>query len=309
MNEVKKENGAASTLAVRHDDVNTGLKVFNLLDEKQLASAEVFLKKIIASDKGGIKSVNEGLAVLMRAQDLRLPFSTCIEHIHVIQGKTGVDIHIVKALLSRAGVVWKCTKDYTPQYKYTDGSNVFDETQLPDYCVKCRTAKEAESKTDDDVVGVYPLKYYTDLKGNVYDEFQISSKCVKCINLQQAHSVAQQGQFPVIRTKAIPTDYVTEYELTRYKRIYGKVVEIKATNHFSFSEAQQADLFTKDTFKKYPRIMISHRAFMYAARDIASDILMGVMSDDEISEVLVNSVPDNEDFVNVEEIQPTNEEQ
>lgn len=309
MNEVKKENGAASTLAVRHDDVNTGLKVFNLLDEKQLASAEVFLKKIIASDKGGIKSVNEGLAVLMRAQDLQLPFSTCIEHIHVIQGKTGVDVHIIKALLSRAGVVWKCTKDYTPQYKYTDGSNVFDETQLPDYCVKCRTAKEAESKTDDDVIGVYPLKYYTDLKGNVYDEFQISSKCVKCINLQQAHSVAQQGQFPVIRTKAIPTDYVTEYEFTRYKRIFGKVVEIKAISHYSFSEAQQADLFTKDTFKKYPRVMISHRAFCYGARDVASDILMGVMSDDEMSEVLVNSVPDNEDFVNVEEIQPTNEEQ
>ena len=305
MNEEKKENGAASTLAVRHDDVNTGLKVFNLLDEKQLASAEVFLKKIIASDKGGIKSVNEGLAVLMRAQDLQLPFSTCIEHIHVIQGKTGVDVHIIKALLSRAGVVWKCTKDYAPQYKYTDGSNVFDETQLPDYCVKCRNQKEAESKTDDDVIGVYPLKYYVDLKGNVYDEFQVSSKCVKCINIQQAQAVAQQGQFPVVRTKAIPTDYVTEYEFTRYRKMFGKVVETKAVSHYSFSEAQSADLFTKDTFKKYPRIMISHRAFCYGARDIASDVLMGVMSDDEMSEVIVSSVTNNDDFINIEEV-PSN---
>ena len=48
--------------------------------------------------------------------------------------------------------------------------------------------------------------------------------------------------------------------------------------------------------------MIGHRAFMYGARDIASDILMGVMSDDELSEVFANSVPDDEDFVNVEEI-------
>lgn len=77
----------------------------------------------------------------MRAQDMQLPFSTCIEHIHVVNGKTGVDVHIIKALLSRAGVVWECTKDYTPQYQYTDGNTVYLETQLPQYCVKCATPK------------------------------------------------------------------------------------------------------------------------------------------------------------------------
>ena len=167
MNDTKDENGSSRSLTVRQDDVNTGIRVLNLLDEKQLANAEVFLKKIIATEKGGVKSVNEGLAILMRAQDLRLPFSTCIEHIHVINGKTGVDVHIVKALLSRAGIVWKTTKDYVPQYKYTDGNNVYDETLLPQYCIKCRTKAEAESKTDDEFIGVYPLKYYKDLKGRM----------------------------------------------------------------------------------------------------------------------------------------------
>ena len=69
----------------------------------------------MVSEKSGIKSVADGLAVLMRTQDLNLPFSTCLEHIHVINGKTGIDIHIAKSLLLRAGVVWECTKDYTPQ--------------------------------------------------------------------------------------------------------------------------------------------------------------------------------------------------
>lgn len=302
MNDTKDENGSNRSLIVRQDDVNTGIHVLNLLDEKQLANAEVFLKKIIATEKGGVKSVNEGLAILMRAQDLRLPFSTCIEHIHVINGKTGVDVHIVKALLSRAGIVWETTKDYVPQYKYTDGNNVYDETLLPQYCVKCRTKAEAESKTDDEIVGVYPLKYYKDLKGRIYNEFQINEQCIKCINLPQAMKVAQEGKFPVIRTQATPTDYVTEYKFTRFKRIYGKVVETHAVGHFSYTEANTADLFTKDTFKKYTRIMIGHRAFMYGARDIASDILMGVMSDDELSEVFANSVPNDEDFVNIEEI-------
>lgn len=289
MNDTKDENGNNRSLIVRQDDVNTGIHVLNLLDEKQLANAEVFLKKIIATEKGGVKSVNEGLAILMRAQDLRLPFSTCIEHIHVINGKTGVDVHIVKALLSRAGIVWETTKDYVPQYKYTDGNNVYDETLLPQYCVKCRTKAEAESKTDDEIVGVYPLKYYKDLKGRIYNEFQINEQCIKCINLPQAMKVAQEGKFPVIRTQATPTDYVTEYKFTRYKEICGKTVEIYSVGHFSYSEANVAGFFEKDTYKKYARIMIGHRAFSLGAKEIASDILMGVMETSELK--LVEDVP------------------
>ena len=270
------------SLVVKHDEASTGLRVLNLLDEKQLAQAEVFLKKVIASDKGGIKSVNEGLAVLMRAQDLQLPFSTCIEHIHVINGKTGVDVHIIKSLLSRAGVTWECTKDYTPQYQYTDGNTIYLETQLPEYCVKCRTAKDAESLTTDDVVGVYPVKWFTDLKGNVYNEFQVSSKCVIAINKQHAVKLANEGKFPIIRIAAQPVDFVTEYEFTRYKMINGKEREITCKSHFSYSEAQTAELFNKDTYVKYARILIGHRAFTLGARDIGADLLMGVMESSEL---------------------------
>ena len=269
-------------LTIRHEDVNTGLRVLNLLDERQLAEAELFLKKIIATDKGGIKSVNEGLAVLMRAQDLRLPFSTCIEHIHVINGKTGVDVHIIKSLLLRAGVTWECTKDYTPQYQYTDGNTIYLETQLPQYCVKCRTKKDAEEKTTDDVVGVYPVKWYVDLKGNIYNEFQVSDKCVVAINKQHAVKLASEGRYPIIRIAAQPIDYVTEYKFTRYMLINGKERTMSATSRFSLSEAQQAELLTKDTYKKYARILISHRAFTLGARDIASDALMGVMESSEL---------------------------
>ena len=263
-------------------DVNTGLHVLNLLDDRQLASAEAFLKRMITTDKGGIKSVNEGLAILMRAQDLQLPFSTCIEHIHVINGKTGVDIHIVKSLLLRAGVTWKCTKDYAPQYQYTDGNTIYLETQLPSYCVKCRTPKEAEEKTTDDVVGLYPVRWYADLKGNLYNEFQVSDKCVKAVNKVHALKLAQEGKFPIIRVAAQPIDYVTEYEFTRHFIINGTDTVMKAKSHFSYSEAQTADLFTKDTYRKYARVLISHRAFTLGARDIASDKLMGVMETSEL---------------------------
>ena len=304
----KEESTNNRTMVVKRSETDTALANVNLLDEKGIAQAEFFLKKILTSDKSGLKSVQDGLAIMMRAKDLNLPFSTCIEHVHVINGKTGVDVHIVKALLLRAGIVWNCTKDYVPQYQYTDGNTIYLETQLPDYVVKCRNAKEAEEKTNDDVVGVYPLKYYADLKGNKYDEFQISNKCVKCINKIQAMKVASEGQFPVIRIAAQPIDFVTEYELHRFMTINGKVVEMTSKGHFSYSEAAAADLFTKDTYKKYPRILIGHRAFMYGARDIASDYLMGVMSDDEIMEVIGNTNLDSDDFINVEEINSSNQD-
>ena len=106
LEESNANGNSTNALSTRHNDAATGLKVLNLLNEKQLASAEIFLKKLIATEKGGIKNVNEGLAILMRAQDLQLPFSSCIEHIHVVSGKTVADIHIIKSLLSRAGVTW-----------------------------------------------------------------------------------------------------------------------------------------------------------------------------------------------------------
>ena len=300
-NELVKTDVATNDkqVVVRRDDVSSGLRVFNLLDDKQLAQAEVFLKKIIATDKGGIKSVNEGLAILMRAQDMQLPFSSCIEHIHVINGKTAVDVHIIKALLSRAGVIWKCTKDYAPQYQYTDGNTIYLETQLPNYCVKCRTPKEAESKTTDDVIGVYPVKWYSDLKGNVYNEFQIpKDKCVVALNKAHAAQIVKDGKFPILRIPAQPIDYLTEYEFTRYYKVDGKTLINTCFSRFSYSDAQQAELLSKDNYKKYPRILVGHRAFTLGARDIAADILMGVMETTEAK--IVNNIDlDDADYIDI----------
>ena len=305
MDKLEKSNGgSAGALSIRHDEAATGLKVFNLLDENQLASAEVFLKKLMTTEKGGIKSVNEGLALIMRAQDLQLPFSSCIEHIHLVSGKTVADIHIIKSLLSRAGVTWECTKDYTPQYQYTDGNTIYLETQLPDYCVKCQTADKATKLSEEsngDKIGVYPVKWYTDLAGKKYNEFQISDKCKVAINPAHAQKIKAEGAFPVIRIPAVPIDYVTEYKFKRFHRIMGKIVEQNAISHFSYSEAVTADFFSKETYKKYSRIMIGHRAFTLGARDIASDILMGVL--EETENAVIDGTLDTIDLTEYEEIQ------
>lgn len=296
--EEPNDGGSSRALATRHNEPYNGLTAVNLFDEKQVTSAEIFLKRFMGSEKGGIKSIADGLAILARAQDLQLPFTTCIEHIHVINGKTGIDVHIIKSLLSRAGIIWKCTKDYVPQYQYTDGNTIYLETQIPQYCVKCRTAKEAIEATTDDVVGIYPVQWYTDLKGNIYNEFEISDKCVKAVNRQHALKIANEGKFPIIRIPAQPVDYVTEYEFTRYYMINGKERVVTTTSHYSFSEANTAELFKKDTYVKYARIMIGHRAFIFGARDIANDILMGCMETTELK-IVENAPISDVDFVEV----------
>lgn len=286
---------------VKANESTSSLSRVNLFNEKGVAQAEVLLKKIMASEKGGIKSVNEGLAILLRAQDLNLPFSTCIEHIHVINGKTGVDIHIIKSLLLRAGVIWDCTKDYIPQYQYTDGNTIYLETQLPDYCVKCKTAEDALKATNENNIGVYPVKWFKDLGGNIYNEFGVSSKCVVAINKAQAEKFKSEGKFPIIRIPAQPIDYVTEYTFRRWVQTPDGLKEMVVKSHFSYTEAQIAEFFTKDTYKKYARVMIGHRAFTLGARDIAADTLMGVLEETELSMVEDYTLTDA-DFVDAEEV-------
>lgn len=286
--------------------INGGINAINFFDEKQLVAAENFLTKVIRSDKGGIKSVNDGLAILMRAQDLQLPFSTCIEHIHVINGKTGVDIHIVKALLSRAGCTWRCLKDYQPLYEYTDGINVYIDGSFPDYVVRCKSQKEAEDKAKEDITSgindniyVYPVKWYQDFNGNMYKDYQLNTKQFGiAINRQQVAEIAKSGRTPVYRIPNKAVDFVTEYEITR--RVNSK--EITAKGRFSYSEAVQAEMLEKDTYKKYPRILIGHRAFTYAAREIASDILFGVMETTELKIVAGRELSDN-DIASVEDVE------
>ena len=295
MNEEKKD-------LTKVENVNSiNLNAVNLFDEKQLVAVENFLTKIIRSDKSGIKSVNDGLAILLRAKDLGLPFSTCIEHIHVINGKTGVDIHILKALLLKAGVTWKIIKDYAPLYEYTDSINVYEEDKLPEYAIKCKSKKEADEKIakddSDDHIYVYPVKFYRDVQGNIYRDYQLDSlRFGIAVNKQQIMELSKANKIAVYRIPAVPIDYVTEYEI--YRTINGK--EVTARGRFTKLEAQAADLFTKDTYNKYARILISHRAFTYAAREIASDIIMGVMETTELK-IVEGKELSEEELLTVEE--------
>lgn len=276
----------------------------NLLDVGQAEAAKALILNLVKGKKNGISTVEEGLALLVKAQELNLPFTTACEHVYIgPNGKTGIDIHLTKSLLLKAGVTWECIDNYTPLYKYTDGSNIYNDGDLPPYAVRCRSEKEAEEKTNDEQIGVYPLKYYSDLNGNILNQFEINEKCVICINRMAAQKVVKEGKYPVIRTQLLPYDRVVRYKFTRYIKTLGGVKELHSIGSFSQLDAQQAGLI-KDggTYSKYPKVMIAIRAFTYGARDIASDVLSGLYETTELK--IINNEPITDaDIDNIQEAQ------
>lgn len=275
------------------------LTQINLLDEGEIAKAKVFLQSIMRSEKGGIKTVEDGLAVIMRAKDLNIPFSTSLEHVHVINGKTGIDIHIIKALLSKAGVTWgKPIKDYAPLYEYTDGFNVFIEGNFPENTIKCRNIEEAKANSakDSDSFYVYPVRYYQSLKDNgIYKEYNINNSFAIVSNGEEYKKAISEGKHPIKKIPNKPIDFVTEYELTRYINTPDGIKKTTVVGRFSYSEALAAGMFEKDTYKKYPKVLIAHRAFTYAARDIASDIILGSYETSELH--MINNIDPDEQYI------------
>lgn len=297
---VAKSNKDTSISEV-NDNTSGGLLSINVLNKDSIAAAEFYLSKIVASGKSGISSVQDGMAILLRAKDLQIPFSSAVENMHVINGKTGVGVHIIKALLLRAGVLWDKTKDYTPLYYYTDSSNIYEDS-IPDYCIRCINKEEAlKVSSQGNNVGVYPLQYYRDLGGNIYKETEVTSKCVKCFNMPQAIQLKNEGKFPVIRMQNLPYDYVTEYSFTRVQVVDGEKITRHAISRFSRRDAEQAELIDKDVYKHYDKSMISHRAFTLGAREIADDLLMGVLELTELKKVMGVTV-NADDFNEVDEL-------
>ena len=277
--------------------------VLGVFSPEQIAELEVFLTKYIRSDKAGIKSVQDGLAIAMRAKDLRLPFSTCAEHIHVVNGKTGVDVHIAKALLLKGSVSWECIEDYHALYEYTDGFNAYVEDKLPSGCIKVRNAAEATEKLkdnpDSDNIYVYPVKFYKDYNNNVYKDYQLNSSFGIAVNQAHAQKIASEKKIPIYRIPAIPVDYVTSYKFTRK---VGDVV-MTAVGKFTYNDAVAAKCFDKTTYQLYPKVMIGHRAWFYGARDIGSDLLMGCMSIDELNQVTGSNIPEDVEVIDITNIQ------
>jgi len=219
----------------------------------------------LVSDKTcGVKSEGDAYLVLLKAHELGIGFTNALAHVHIIKNKVGIDIHIIKAILSnpKSGVQTTRTFNYEPIYRCILYNSVQClSTELPETAI--RVLKLSGNPQIETLVanGKIPYRYVPDTKDS-------------------EHST--------------PVDFITQYV---FKRTYLNIKDEWETREhietFKRSDAIRAQLMLDSTGQinkdsawfKYEPLMIDHRCFTFGARAIASDLLMGTSSYDELLEV------------------------
>lgn len=83
-----------------------------------------------------------------------------------------------------------------------------------------------------------------------------------------------------------PIDRITKYRFTRIiKQIDGTFEKLETESEFKLSDAIQAGLSTKDNWKNFPQRMLDARAFSIGAKEIGSDILLGIYTISELADL------------------------
>jgi len=253
------KNKISSEIAKTNKDIAVSTPNGNSL----LSMWQPIIDTLVSSSGTGVKNEGDAMLMLLKAHELGIGFGNSIAHIHVINGKAGIDIHVIKAILSKpgTGVRWVKTNDFTPIYEavlYTKA--IIDTQNLPDNAIK--VAK---------------------LSGNPMIEKYVAEGKVPYVLKPNA-----QGKY-------VPIDYITTYEFTRKKKdIDGSWFTINEQSSFTWSEAVNAGLVSKDVWVKWGKTMLDHRAFTPGARAIASDLLMGNYSYEELL-TMNNYIPNEYD--------------
>lgn len=194
----------------------------------------------------GATTLAQAFTLFARARLLNLPVLSASEHMFISKnGKTGVDIHVITALLLKAGIEWKTTHRYVPLYKYMDGNKYQYTTQtLPSnaYIVSASISADEKLKAKND------------------------------------------GKHLVSILPGPPIDYYTCVEFRRHTLMSdNKVRERIVKGEFLCSTAVNAGLIKDGSaWAKYTNRLCFVRAFTEGAREIASDILLGLYERSEL---------------------------
>lgn len=222
-----------------------------------------YFTEIAKDSNTGINTPAMAIMLYNKAKELGIGWANAVSHMHLIKGKLGIDIHIVKAIMSRPGSGIRVVKleDYRPLYKYTDKSltTTWTDDTLPE------DAQVVNKFSDPITAGKFPVIILP--------------------------TIIKDSKGAVIGDKIEPYDYRTKYKFIRKKRdIDGSYFTEERISSFSWLEAVQAQLpFDKagnlnpdSNWAKYRKLMIDTRAYTYGARDIASDLLLGAYETTEL---------------------------
>ena len=191
-----------------------------------------------------LKKPEDVVVALMTGKELGLPFITSVSQIYPINGRPTLGVHIQKALLLKNGVVFEKIDDAEAIYEFV------------------RTDKE----------GKVILTEKTIKKDG-------KTTIIKVPIVESIGSAKEQPK----DTAKKRIDFRTKYKFTRQiKMANGSYKEMIAYGSFTLIEAKEAGLTDKDVWVKYWRRMLDARAFTNGSREIADDLLLGIMTPSEL---------------------------
>jgi len=93
-------------------------KILNSVEVIELEKMRYFAKEVVKSGVSSFKREADVILVLIRGKELGLPYGVSVNNIFAINGKTGMSVHLHKALLTNAGVYFELQEDFVPVYAY-----------------------------------------------------------------------------------------------------------------------------------------------------------------------------------------------
>jgi hypothetical protein len=93
-------------------------KILNSVEVLTLEKMRYFAKEVVKSGVSSFKREADVILVLIRGKELGLPYGVSVNNIFAINGKSGLSVHLHKALLTKAGVYYELTEDNVNVYAY-----------------------------------------------------------------------------------------------------------------------------------------------------------------------------------------------
>lgn len=221
----------------------------SITDFKSLEELEAWGDKIA---KSGLTPLKEGIkvvAAVLMGKELGMSPMVSVNNIYPINGKGTLGVHLMTALLQKAGIVIELVRDYEPciffAKKGEDGKTVFYKGGV-----------EVPRGTE----GANPLITREGFLNESPRDYEVAGNTI--------------------------VNYKSMYKFTRkLKQADGEYFTQEHFSSYSINEAKIAGLLDKDNWKNYPKQMCGHRAFAFGARFIAGDILMGMYETSEMLDV------------------------
>lgn len=266
----KVSDNVPATIGDRNSDVLN-------LDLNNLDAAMAILTKLVQGKKIGANTPEEALGIYVKAKELGLPFVTASDHMFMINGKTGVDIHILRALVLKAGGVhWEATSNAVPLYEYRDKTNNIVATGMNDSCL--------------------PDGYVLP-RGNTSEELKADTNRIISIGKMPVFkkvSMIQITAGDANNPALFVPNRITMHQFQRViKMLDSKYKTITETSSFTTGDAINAGLHLKkdgsvnlsSPWLCYTITMLDTRSWTLGARKIANDYLFGLMEKTELYDV------------------------